>query len=83
MISFVVQQTNFTEMAEFTAGAAALAATASCSTISWNTWGEREFHRQAVHLPDNPFYPAYVRAARALRDAAAGEDYLSFDRAIP
>ncbi|HLH92059.1 MAG TPA: hypothetical protein VKX28_26805 [Xanthobacteraceae bacterium] len=84
LISFVVQQANFTEMAEFYRWGRTL----GCDNVifehlmDWGTRDEHGYRRCAVHLPDNPDYPAYVAAARALKKAAAG-GRVSFDRAFP
>ena len=85
MISFVVQRANYREMADFYRWALSL----GCDNIvfehlmDWGSWNEATFRRNAVHLPDNPEYPDYVVAARALAQAAPDRAGLSMDLPFP
>ncbi len=68
-LSFVVQQNNYREMADFVNLAQGFGfAVYFSQLVNWGTYRRSEFLKRAVHLPDHPEYGAF----RALLKEVAG-----------
>jgi MoaA/NifB/PqqE/SkfB family radical SAM enzyme len=68
-LSFVVQQNNYREMADFVTLAQGFGfAVYFSQLVNWGTFRREEFRRRALHLPDHPEHAAF----RALLNEVAG-----------
>lgn len=64
-LSFVVQQNNYHEMADFVSLAQDFGfAVYFSQLVNWGTFSREEFRRRAVHLPDHPEYPKFCTMLR-------------------
>jgi len=67
-LSFVVQQNNYHQMADFVGLAQGFGfAVYFSQLVNWGTYDRSEFRRRAVHLPD---HPEYARFCNLLREVA-------------
>lgn len=64
-LSFVVQQNNYREMADFVCLAQGYGfAVYFSQLVNWGTFRREEFRRRAVHLPDHPEHAAFCAMLR-------------------